>query len=125
MNAPYNQWLEMNRAAMAPMLQWSELAATTADKLARQGLTVAQDLLDLGARQMQLAGEVKDPQKWAVEESKLISEYGKKILGRAGDYLSISKDVRESVVSWAENTAKTTAESIKATAESITPKAAA
>ncbi|MCU0733996.1 MAG: phasin family protein [Methylotetracoccus sp.] len=125
MNAPYNQWLEMNRAAMAPMLQWSELAATTADKLARQGLTVAQDLLDLGARQMQLAGEVKDPQKWAVEESKLISEYGQKILGRAGDYLSISKDVRESVVSWAENTAKTTAESIKATAESITPKAAA
>lgn len=125
MNAPYNQWLEMNRAAMAPMLQWSELAATTADKLARQGLTVAQDLLDLSARQMQLAGEVKDPQKWAVEESKLISEYGQKILGRAGDYLSISKDVRESVVSWAENTAKTTAESIKATAESITPKAAA
>jgi len=125
MNAPYNQWLEMNRAAMAPILQWSELAATTADKLARQGLTVAQDLLDLSARQMQLAGEVKDPQKWAVEESKLISEYGQKILGRAGDYLSISKDVRESVVSWAENTAKTTAESIKATAESITPKAAA
>lgn len=118
MNAPYNQWLEINRAAMAPMLKWSELAATTADKLARQGLTVAQDLVDLGARQLQLAGEVKDPQKWAIEESKLLSEYGQKILGRAGDYLAISKDIRDSVANWAESTAK-------ATAESMAPKAAA
>lgn len=110
MNAQYSQWLEMNRSAIAPMLRWSELVATTTDKLARQGLTLAQDAVDLGARQLQLAGDVKDPQKWAIEESKLISEYGQKILGRARDCLDMSKDVRESVAAWAETTAQATAE---------------
>lgn len=112
MNAQYSQWLEMNRAAMSPILRWNELATQTAQKLARQGLTLAQDVVELGARQLQLMGELKDPQRWALEESKLLAEYGQKFVGRAGDYLSMSNEVRESVVNWTEDTAKTAADAI-------------
>ena len=138
MNAQYTQWLEINRAALAPLVQWNELATQTAEKLTRHGLALAQDIVELGARQLQLAGEVKDPQKWLLEESKVLTEYGQKLAARAGDYLDVSKEVRESVVSWGEKTAKLTAETIipevresvlggvqsatKATAETIKPK---
>lgn len=116
MNAQYNQWLEMNRTAMSPILRWNELVAQSTEKLARQGLALAQDIVDLGTRQLQLAGEVKDPQKWALEESKIVSEFGKKTLGRAGDYMNVSKEIRESMAGWTESAGKVAA-------ESMTPKA--
>ena len=112
MNAQNSQWLEVNRAALSPLLSWNQQASQTTEKLARHGLALAQDMVELGARQLQLAAEVKDPQKWFLEESKLLNEYGRKMTTRAGDYLDLSKEVRESVSSWGENTAKTTAETI-------------
>jgi len=118
MNAQYNQWIELNRAAMAPMLRWSELAAATADRLARQGLTLTQDVVDLGARQLQLAGELKDPQKWAAEEGKLLAEYGQKMVGRAGEYLDLSKEIRESLSNWADSAVKTATDSMAPKASS-------
>ncbi|MBM4202187.1 MAG: phasin family protein, partial [Gammaproteobacteria bacterium] len=67
----YDQWLEASRASMAPLMRWNEIATQSAEKCARYGLAVTQDCLDIGTRQLQLLGEVKDPQKWAVESSKL------------------------------------------------------
>ena len=113
MNAQNSQWSDINRAALSPFLNWNELASQTADKLARYGLALTQDIVEMGARQLQLAGEVKDPQKWVLEESKLLTEYGQKLATRSSDYLALSKEVRESVLSWGENTAKATAETIK------------
>lgn len=116
MNAQAPNWLAMNQAMIAPLKHWNELAATTADKLARQNLSLAQDIIELSARQVQLAGDVKDLPKWAAEECKLLSEYGQKFVGRASDYLDMSRELRESVITWAESTAKTASEAAKSTA---------
>jgi hypothetical protein len=117
MNAQNAQWSEINRAALSPILSWNEMAAQTADKFARYGLALTQDIMEMGARQLQLAGAVKDPQQWAQEESKLLTEYGQKLAARSSDYLALSKEIRESVANWGETTAK-------AAAETIQPKAA-
>jgi hypothetical protein len=113
MNAQSTNWLEMNQAVIAPLKHWNELAAMTADKLARQNLTLAQDLIELSAKQLQLAGDAKDLPKWATEECKLLSEYGQKFVGRASDYLDMSRELRESVVTWAESAAKTATDAAK------------
>jgi len=102
----YDQWLEMSRAAMAPITRWQELASKTAEKVAEQSLLIAQDYVELGARQLQLMGEVKDPQKWAMEESKLVAEFGQKMVGRAGAYLKAARETRDEFTGWAETTAK-------------------
>lgn len=117
MNAQNAQWSDINRAALAPLLSWNELALQTADKLTRQGLALTQDIVELGARQLQLAGEVKEPQKWAVEEGKLLAEFGQKLATRSNDYLALSKEVSESVLQWGEST-------VKSAAEAVQPKAA-
>lgn len=96
----YDQWLEMNRAAMGPMMRWSELAAQSAEKFARFGLAVTQDCVEIGTRQMQLAGEVKDPQKWITESSKLVGELGQKLMGRATEGLSVAKETRDTFAAW-------------------------
>ena len=113
MNAQNSQWSEINRAALSPWLSWNELASQTAEKFARYGMVLTQDMMELGARQLQLAGEIKDPQKWIQEESQLLTEYGQKLATRSSDYLALAKEVREAVVNWGETTAKTTAEVIQ------------
>jgi hypothetical protein len=115
MNAQSPNWVELNQAMMAPLKHWNDLAAATADKIARQNLTLAQDLIELSAKQLQLAGDAKDLPKWAAEECKLLSEYGQKFVGRASDYLDMSRELRESVITWAESTAKTASEAAKST----------
>lgn len=117
MNAQTTQWSEINRTALAPLLSWNELALQTAEKLARQSLALTQDLVELGARQLQLAGEAKEPQKWAVEEGKLLAEFGQKLASRSNDYLTLSREVSESLLKWGETT-------VKSTAEAVQPKAA-
>ena len=116
MNAQSANWLELNQALIAPLKHWNELAAATAEKLARQNISVAQDLIELSAKQLQLASDAKELPKWAAEESKLLSEYGQKFVGRAGDYLDMSRELRESVITWAESTAKTASEAAKSAA---------
>lgn len=108
----YDKWLEMSKAAFVPFTRWNELATKTFDKATEQTLAVAKDYLDLGTKQLQIIGDVKDPQKWLAEESKLVSEFGQKMVGRAGEYFQVVKDTREAFTSWAETTAKSAAETV-------------
>lgn len=103
----YDQWLEVNRAAMGPVMRWNEIAAQSAEKYARYGLAVAQDCLDIGTRQLQLCGELKDPQKWAAESSKLAGELGQKLMGRATEGLQVAKEARDAFAACAAWSTKT------------------
>ena len=112
----YDKWFEMSRAASAPFAQWNEFASKSIDKATEHTLALAKDYLELGTRQFQLLGEVKDPQKWIAEESKLFSEFGQKLVGRASEVLQAAKETREAFSSLAESTAKTAVEAVAAKA---------
>lgn len=107
MNTPFNQWLEANRAALAPVTAWQELAVDTANKLAQHNLAVARDCVDFGARQLNLLGEAKDPQKWATEETKAAAEFGQTLVDRGGDFFKLAKETQDAVGAWADQAAKT------------------
>ncbi|MGZ8217419.1 phasin family protein [Methylomagnum sp.] len=112
----FDQWLEANRAALAPVTAWQELAVGTAQKLAQHNLAITQDYVDFGSRQLQLLGEVKDPQKWVAEETKMAAEYGQKWVDRVGDFFKVAKETQDAVGVWADQTAKTAVNSFAAKA---------
>jgi phasin family protein len=110
----FDQWVEVNKAAFAPVVRWQELAAETAQKLVQHNLAVGKDFVDLGTRQWQLLGEARDPQKFAAEGSKLAAEYGQKLVDRTGDFFKVAKETQEAVGSWADQAAKAGVEALNA-----------
>lgn len=121
----FDQWFDVNRAVFDPVLRWNEIALRAAEQVARHNLTLAQDYLDLGSRHMNLLCDVKDPQKWKDEESKLINEIGQRIVDHAGDYLKVAQETRDAMNNLAseaarhlaETTHRATETTAKATAE--------
>lgn len=112
----FDQWVEMNQAAMAPILRWRDIATEATEKTMRHNLAVMQDCLEYGSRQMQVLGEVKDPQKLLAEGGKNASDFSLKMMSRTGDYFKLVKDHQEAVGVWAESTTKAAMDSFKANA---------
>lgn len=112
----FDQWVEANRAAWAPAIRWQEAAAETAQKAVEQGLAVAQDYVEFGARNAQLLGEVKEPPKWMAEQGKLNAEFGQKMMTRTADYLKFAKETQDAFGQIAEAAVKTQAEAFTAKA---------
>lgn len=106
----FDQWFEFNRTAASPLVRWNQIALESAEKLTRRNLQFAQDCLEVGVRQIDLIGEVRDPQRWADEEGKLVQEFGRKIVDHAGDYLKTAKETQDALAQWADSAAKEAAE---------------
>ncbi len=109
----FDQWVEMNQAALAPIMRWREITTEATDKTVRYHLGVTQDCLELGNRQMQVMGEAQYPQDWLMEGNKNIADFGLKMMGRVSDYFKMAKDHQETVGAWAETTAKAAVDSFK------------
>lgn len=110
MNADlFGQWVETNRAAWVPVVRWQEVTAETTQKAVAQGLAVAQDYVEFGTRNAQLLGEVKDPSRWALEQGKLASEFGQKMVSRTADYLKFALETQDAFGQITETLAKTAA----------------
>lgn len=109
----FDQWVEMNQAALTPVMRWREIATEVADKALRYNLGVMQDCLELGNRQIQVVSEAQHPQEWLVEGSRNMTGFGLKMMGRVSDYFKMAKDNQESMGAWAETTAKAAVDSFK------------
>ena len=105
-NEVFHQWVDFSKNAGEPMVRLSEITARAMEQVARQQLELARDYVELGTRQVELLGSARDPQKWLAEQSALASEFGKKIMGRAEDFIAVATDTQKSVADWAEEAAK-------------------
>ncbi len=102
----FDTWVEMNRAVMAPIAKWNEIAQAATQKVVQHQLNVVQNCMDIGTRQIKLLGELKDPQKFGAEAASLASELGQKMVERSSDYFRIVRETQEAVLQWAETVAK-------------------
>lgn len=112
----FDQWLEANRAALAPVARFQEIAAEATQKLVSHNLAVAQDYVAFGTRQFQIFGEVKDPQKLVAEEGQVAAEFGQKLVDRTGDFFKVAKETQDAFGAWAQSAAKTAADAFAAKA---------
>lgn len=102
----YDQWVELSKNAAEPMLRLSEISARAMEKVARQQMDLARDYLDLGARNLKLLGENKDPRQLMSEQGELVSEFGKKLLGRAEAFMQVATDTQKDIAGWVEEAAR-------------------
>jgi hypothetical protein len=103
---PYDQWFDLNRAALEPFLRWNEIALGAAERLTRRNLSMAQDCIEAGVRQMNLMCEAKDQQQWEADERKLVSEFGQKLVEHAGDYLKVARETSQACKDWADEASR-------------------
>ena len=113
----FDQWVEMNQAALAPVMRWREIATEATDKATRYNLGVMQDCLELGGRQAQVVGE--QPQDLFVEGSKNASDFGIKMMAHVSDYFKMAKDYQKTMGTWAETSAKAAVDSFKTNVASV------
>jgi phasin family protein len=102
----FEQWINTSRAALQPVLKLTEITGQAMEQVAQQQLDLVREYMDLGARQLQVLGEAKDPQKWIAEEGKLAAEFGQKLVDRAEEFYRLAQVSQKAVVGWAEETAK-------------------
>lgn len=106
----YAQWVEFAKNATEPMLRFNELSARALEKAARQQFDLARDYMDLGSRQVQLLNEAKDPQTWVQAQGDLASEFSKKMMARAEEFMQLATETQKEMAQWAEAAAKQTAQ---------------
>ncbi|CAK0777691.1 hypothetical protein CCP3SC1_900002 [Gammaproteobacteria bacterium] len=104
-NELFEQWVTLTKEAAEPMMKLNELSARAMEQTARQQLELARDYLDLGARQVQLMGNVQDPQKWLSDQSELANEFSKKLTGRAEAFVVLANKTQKELSDWAEQNA--------------------
>ena len=102
----FEQWVEFTKNATGPMLKLNEVSARALEKVARQQFDLASDYVELGARQMQLLSEAKDPQIWAQEQADLATEFGKKLMARAQESMALATQTQKEMTELAEKLAK-------------------
>ena len=105
-NALVDQWVDFSKNAGEPLTQLNEITARAMEQVARQQLDLVHDYVDLGTRQVELLGSARDPQKWLTEQSALASEFGKKLMTRAEDFIAVTTETQKSVADWAEEAVK-------------------
>ncbi len=105
-NEVYDQWLELTKNATEPMMKFNEITARALEKVARQQFDLARDYMDLGARQVQLLSEAKDPQKWIQGQGEMATEFGKKMMARAQEMVDLATQTQKEMTAWIEEAAK-------------------
>jgi hypothetical protein len=86
--------------------QWLEITAEAAQKAAQHGLAAGQDCVEFGTRHVRLLAEAKDPQEWMAEEARIVSEFGQKLVNRAGDGFKAARETQEALSELAETSTK-------------------
>ncbi len=87
-------------------MKFNEITARALEKAARQQFDLARDYMDLGARQVQLLNETKDPQKWLQSQSQMATEFGEKMMARAQELVELATQTQKDVTVWMEETSK-------------------
>ena len=105
-NEAFEQWLAFSKDASEPFVKLNELSDKAMEQVARQQLDMARDYLDLGSRQMELLSSAKDPQEWLKNQSELSTDFSRKLVDRAEEFMRIAGDTQKEVAAWTEQTAE-------------------
>ena len=115
-NELFEQWMTMSKEAAEPMMKLNQLSAKAMEQVARQQLEIAQDYVDLGARQTELLLTAKDPQQWIAAQGELTGEFSKKLMGRTESFMKMSGETQKEMTDWAEQNAEKVKEKMNAKA---------
>jgi phasin family protein len=115
----FDEWRKLSKNAVAPMMRLNEITVGAMERVARQQLDVARDYLDLGTKQATIMSGAQSPEGLLSEQTKLVSEFGERMINRAQEFAKIAAETQQAVAQWAEKSSKRAEEPAKKAQESV------
>lgn len=108
----FNAFLDASKKAFAPAVKFNELSLAGFERVARQQLAFAGEVLEYSLQQMQLATTAKDFNEFTTRQIELSTQFAEKATQRSQDLIKFSSEQQAQLTKWFD---QTVSESTKAT----------
>ena len=100
----------LNKSILESMKRLAEINGKAVERATERQLALASDYMDVAVAQFGMFGEVKDMQTVVAAQSKLVSEFGEKLVSHAKKNVEIFETTKGEYTSWFEAGMKQAAE---------------
>ncbi len=109
----FNAFVDASRKAFAPAVKFNELSAAAFERVARQQLAFAGEVLEFSLQQLQLASTVKDFNELAARQVELSTQFAEKATQRSQDLIKLSSEHQAQLTKWFDQTVSETTKATK------------
>lgn len=100
----FNAFLDASKKALAPAVKLNELSIAGFERIARQQLAFAGEMLDFSLQQMQLATSAKDFNELTARQIELSTQFAEKATQRSQDLIKLTSEQQAQLTKWFDQT---------------------
>ncbi|HEU0225355.1 MAG TPA: phasin family protein [Steroidobacteraceae bacterium] len=100
----FNAFLDASKKAFAPAMKFNELSLAGFERIARQQLAFAGEVLEYSLQQMQLATTAKDFNELTARQIELSTQFAEKATQRSQDLIKFSSEQQAQLTKWFDQT---------------------
>ena len=107
MNQPtfdFTAFVDASKKAFAPAVKFNELTLQGFERVARQQLAFAGELLEFSMQQLQIAGSVRDFNDLASRQIELSTQFAERATQRSQDLIKLSSEHQTQLSKWFDQT---------------------
>ncbi|MGQ0429097.1 MAG: phasin family protein [Gammaproteobacteria bacterium] len=109
----FNAFVDASRKAFAPAVKLNELSLVGFERVARQQLAFAGEVLEYSLQQLQLASTVKDLNELASRQIELSTQFAEKATQRSQDLIKLGSEQQAQLTKWFDQTVSETTKAAK------------
>jgi phasin family protein len=109
----FNAFVDASRKAFAPAVKLNELSLAGFERVARQQLAFAGEVLEFSLQQLQLVSNVKDINELAARQVELSTQFAEKATQRSQDLIKLSSEHQAQLSKWFDQTVSETTKATK------------
>jgi phasin family protein len=106
----FNTFMEAGKKAFAPVVKFNELSLAGFERVARQQLAFAGEVLDFSLQQMQLASNVRDINDLAARQIELSTQFAERATQRSQDLIKATSEHQAELTKWFDKSVTETAQ---------------
>jgi phasin family protein len=100
----FNAFIDASKKAFAPAVKFNELSLAGFERVARQQLAFAGEVLEFSLQQMQLATTAKDFNELTTRQIELSTQFAEKATQRSQDLIKFSSEQQAELTKWFDQT---------------------
>jgi phasin family protein len=100
----FNAFIDASKKAFAPAMKFNELSLAGFERVARQQLAFAGEVLEFSLQQMQLATTAKDFNELTTRQIELSTQFAEKATQRSQDLIKFSSEQQAELTKWFDQT---------------------
>ena len=97
-----NSFLDFQKRAMAPFMEFNEMAIRSFERAARHGYEAAGEALEFSLSQAKAVLAAKDPQQLASKQAELATQFMNRQAERSNDWLKLAAEAQAEAGKWAQ-----------------------